>query len=162
MTDPITIVGLVGTVLQLASTVATAVTMIKDMHNAPKEQLQLLSEIQSLQPLIAALQGRITANSSVTSTTKLEDPLSALEEMLKRCNNRLQGDAKFTKRITWSLWNKKEAKEDLDAIERFKTLFNSWLAIDIWYGSCRSLYVRRCSYHAQQGCRPATDQESRW
>ena len=124
MADPIGLVGLVASVLQLVSTFATAVTMIKDLHNAPKEQLQLFSEIQSLQLLITALHGLILANSAVIGITQLKDPLSKLEDTMKQCNKKLQGDGPLT-RVTWTLWNKKEAKEDLDKNECFKTLLNS-------------------------------------
>jgi hypothetical protein len=126
------LIGLVASVLQLVSTFATAVTLSKDLHNAPKEQLQLFSEIQSLQPLIAALQGRIQVNSTSTGMIELQAPLSQLEDTMKRCNKKLQVDGPLTRAVSWTLWNKKEAKEALDKIERFKSLLNSWLTVDIW------------------------------
>ncbi|KAJ6588882.1 ankyrin repeat-containing domain protein [Mycena capillaripes] len=129
------LIGLVASVLQLLDTFATAITLIKDLHNAPKEQLQLLSEIQSLQPLLVALQSRIQANSSTAATSNLQDLLYELGEMMNNCSKKLQAEgrlARVSKPIAWTLWNKKEVQVDLDKIERFKTLLNSWLTVDIW------------------------------
>ncbi|KAJ7017942.1 ankyrin repeat-containing domain protein [Mycena alexandri] len=126
------VVGLVASVLQLVSTFASAVTLIKDLHNAPREHLQLFSEIQSLQLLIAALQSRVNATTFTAGMKKLQDPLLQLEETLNHCNKKLQAGGPLTRAISWTVWNKKEANEDLDKIERFKTLLNSWLTLDIW------------------------------
>jgi hypothetical protein len=137
MAEAMAVIGLVASVLQLVDTVAKAGTFMKDLHNAPKEQKQLLSEITSLQPLLTALQQRLLSSTSAAAT-HIKDPLSAFEDTMKRYNGKLQADgvfSKVSKPISWTLWNKKEAKDDLDQVERFKSLLNTWLTVDIWYGS---------------------------
>ncbi|KAJ7718964.1 ankyrin repeat-containing domain protein [Mycena maculata] len=129
------VIGLVASILQLVDTVARACTLIKDLHNAPKEQGELLSEIKSLQPLLAALQDRLLNHTSGASHPHIEEPLSALEETLTRCSNKLNTGGAFHrvwKPISWTLWNKKEAREDLDQVERFKSLLTTWLTMNIW------------------------------
>ncbi|KAJ7117118.1 ankyrin repeat-containing domain protein [Mycena epipterygia] len=134
MAEAMALIGLVASVLQLVDTVAKAGTFIKDLHKAPKEQQQLLSEITSLQPLLTALQDRLLSNSSA-AVMHIKEPLSAFEDMMKHYTGKLQTSGAFSKvskGISWTLWNKKEAKEDLDQVERFKSLLNTWLTVDIW------------------------------
>ncbi|KAJ7729559.1 hypothetical protein B0H16DRAFT_1469944 [Mycena metata] len=126
------VVGLVACVLQLVSNFAAGVELIKDLHNAPKEQLQLISEIQSLHSLVAALKARLETNDQTTDIGGLHASLSSLEDTLKRCNNKLKVDGPVTRAISWTLWNKKEAKEDLCTIERFKSLLNTWFTAHVW------------------------------
>ncbi|KAJ7117088.1 hypothetical protein C8R44DRAFT_674381 [Mycena epipterygia] len=136
MAEAMALIGLVASVLQLVDTVASAGTFIKDLHNAPKEQQQLLAEITSLQPLLTAFQDRLLNNTSSAAGKHIKDPLAAFEDTMKRCSNKLQTAGAFSrvsKPISWTLWNKKEAKEDLDQVERFKSLLNTWLTVDIWY-----------------------------
>ncbi|KAJ7725117.1 ankyrin repeat-containing domain protein [Mycena olivaceomarginata] len=110
------LVGLVASVVQLVDTFTKGVKLMKDLHNAPKEQPQLFSEIQSLEPFIVALQGPIT-------------PARRGDEAVQR---KIAEKQALHRAISWTLWNKEEAKEDLESIERFRTLLNSWLAVDIW------------------------------
>ncbi|KAJ7117141.1 ankyrin repeat-containing domain protein [Mycena epipterygia] len=134
MAEAMALIGLVASVLQLVDTVAKAGTFIKDLHKAPKEQQQLLSEITSLQPLLTALQDRLLSNSSAAAN-HIKEPLSHFEDTMKRYTGKLQAGGVFSrvsKPISWTLWNKKEAKEDLDQVERFKSLLNTWLTVDIW------------------------------
>jgi hypothetical protein len=132
------LVGLVASVVQLVNTFTKGVKLMKDLHNAPKEQLQLFSEIQSLEPFIVALQGRVQTTGGMMGIKNLQDPLLQLDAVMKRCNKKLEKNRPFTGAISWTLWNKEEAKEDLESIEHFKTLLNSWLAVDIWCGSTAS------------------------
>ncbi|KAJ7107888.1 ankyrin repeat-containing domain protein [Mycena epipterygia] len=129
------VLGLLATILQLVDTVAKAGTFIKDLHNAPKQQQQLLSEITSLQPLLTAFHDRLLNNSSSAAGEHIKDPLSAFEDTMKHCSSKLQEGGAFnrvSKPISWTLWNKKEAKEELDQVERFKSLLSTWLTMDIW------------------------------
>ncbi|KAJ7117101.1 hypothetical protein C8R44DRAFT_879613 [Mycena epipterygia] len=134
MAEAMAVIGLVASVLQHVDTVAKARTFIKDLHNAPKEQMQLLSEMTSLQPLLAALQQRLLSKSSAAAM-HIKNPLSAFEDTMKCYTGKLQTSGAFSKvskGISWTLWNKKEAKEDLDQVERFKSLLHTWLTVNIW------------------------------
>ncbi|KAJ7087123.1 hypothetical protein C8R44DRAFT_861913 [Mycena epipterygia] len=126
------LIGLIASILQLVDTVAKAGTLIKDLHNAPKEQQQLFSEVQSLQPLIVTLQDRLQDNSSFTGIQKLTEPLLKFEDTMKHCTKKLKTADGALGRVSWTLWNKQEAKEDLDKLECFKSLLNTWLTVDIW------------------------------
>ncbi|KAF8140739.1 hypothetical protein K438DRAFT_2030434 [Mycena galopus ATCC 62051] len=130
------VLGLLATILQLVDTAATAGTLIRDLHNAPKEQQRLIVEIGSLKTLITALQDRTQKNSSIAGIQQIKEPLQNLEHTLKQCSKKLQPQGGplsiVSKPLAWSLWNKNEVKEDLDKIERFKTLLNTWLTVDIW------------------------------
>ncbi|KAJ6579266.1 hypothetical protein DFH09DRAFT_1077552 [Mycena vulgaris] len=50
---------------------------------------------------------------------------------------------KGSKSLTWSLWNKQEAKQDLEKIEHFKSLLNMWLTLDI----CRDTSQQQSKSH---------------
>ncbi|KAJ6555662.1 hypothetical protein DFH09DRAFT_1037923 [Mycena vulgaris] len=130
------LIGVLTSILQLIDVVAEAGTLIKDLHNAPKEQRRLFAELQALRPLVVALQDRIRGNRSLAGIQKMEPPLRKLEDTMKHCTKKLKaGNGLFTrvsKPLAWTLWNKQEAKQDLDKIERFKSLLNIWLTMDIW------------------------------
>ncbi|KAJ6555694.1 hypothetical protein DFH09DRAFT_1491941 [Mycena vulgaris] len=66
------LIGLLASVLQLVDVVAGAGKLVKDLHNAPKEQQRLFSEIESLRPLIAALQDRVGHPTSYTARAAAE------------------------------------------------------------------------------------------
>ncbi|KAJ7114782.1 hypothetical protein C8R44DRAFT_224838 [Mycena epipterygia] len=130
------LIGLLTSILQLISTIQTAATLIKDLHNAPKEQQRLFSEIRSLQPLIAGLQDRVRNSREITGIQQIGDPLYDFEHLMKECSRKLQAGngrlSKASKSMAWMMWNKQEAKEDLDKVEHFKSLVNTWLTVDIW------------------------------
>ncbi|KAJ7445419.1 ankyrin repeat-containing domain protein [Mycena latifolia] len=130
------LLGLIASIVQLVDTFSRAVKLVKDVHNAPKEQRQLFAEIQSLQPLVVDLQDRLVKNAGIFGITRLKNPLLELETTMKQCNLKLRaGDgpvAKVWKALIWSISDKKEAKENLEKIERFKSLLNIWLTMDIW------------------------------
>ncbi|KAJ7782604.1 hypothetical protein B0H14DRAFT_2630777 [Mycena olivaceomarginata] len=119
------VLGLIATVIQLVDTAATAGTLIKNLHNAPKEQQRLVAEWD-----------RIQKNPSISGIQEIKEPLQKLEHILKQCSKRLQSGGGplsiVSKPLAWSLWSRNEVKEDLDKIERFKTLLNTWLTVDIW------------------------------
>jgi hypothetical protein len=125
------VVGLVACVLQLVANFSAGVELIKDLYNAPKEQLQLISGIQSLHSLVAALKARLGSNDQTTGIDEVHASLSSL----KRCSNKLKIDGPVTRIISWTLWNMNEAKEDLCTIERFKSLLNTWFTGHVWCGS---------------------------
>jgi hypothetical protein len=76
-------------------------------------------------------------NSASGILHQMDSPLAALKTTMEQFTEKLKpGDARFaklSKRLTWTLWDKKEAKEYLDKLEGFKSLLNSWLLVDIWF-----------------------------
>jgi hypothetical protein len=132
------LVGLVASVLQLVDVVSKTRSYIVDFHDAPQDQQRLLLETQSLEPLIRELNGRIQNNHTAGSTggglQELAEPLIRLKATLVSLTKTLNPDglSKASSRLTWPLWGKEEVGEKLNAIERFKSLLNSWLGIGIW------------------------------
>jgi hypothetical protein len=59
MADPITVIGLVASVLQFVAIARSAIDVGNDTLNAPKEQRTLFLEIQTLEPLLQDLQTRL-------------------------------------------------------------------------------------------------------
>ncbi|KAJ7291120.1 hypothetical protein C8J57DRAFT_1211638 [Mycena rebaudengoi] len=128
------VVGLVVSILQLVDTFAKACLHIKNMRDAPMEHRRLVSEIHNLKPLLKEMQRRMPDGGSV-ATEQLKASLVELEKTVKYLTVRFDsgsGPLKFSKRLTWTLWKKEHAIEDLNQIERFKSLLNSWLGMDIW------------------------------
>ncbi|KAJ7291088.1 hypothetical protein C8J57DRAFT_1704769 [Mycena rebaudengoi] len=131
------VVGLVASILQLVDTFAKACLHIKNMRDAPMEQRRLVSEVHNLKPLLKEMQRRMPDGHSTGSvaTEQLKASLVKLEKTVKYLTVRFDtgsGPLKFSKRLTWTLWSKEYAIEDLDRIERFKSLLNSWLGMDVW------------------------------
>jgi 23S rRNA A1618 N6-methylase RlmF len=131
------ILGVLASILQLVDVVATAVTYFKDLRNAPTEQRKIFAEIQVLKPLLEDLHTRISTDRGagrITFVQHLKEPLAQLERILKHLTDKVdpaQSD-RLTRRVNWTLWDKKQVKVDLDEIERFKTLLNYWLGLNTW------------------------------
>ncbi|KAJ7453089.1 ankyrin repeat-containing domain protein [Mycena latifolia] len=137
MADPIGLVGLVASVLQLVNTVAQIRGYIKDFRDAPEDQRQLLLEIESLESLVVELEERIKSNQATGMTSGLqqfERPLIQLKGTMERLTKKLDstGISKVSHRVVWPLWGKEDIEEGLSTIERFKSLLNAWLGMDIW------------------------------
>ncbi|KAJ7027220.1 hypothetical protein C8F04DRAFT_1294713 [Mycena alexandri] len=132
------IVGLVASVLQLVDTVARARNYIQDFRNAPKEQQQLLLEIQKLEPLLSALDTQIKGSQDPIRTLggvgHLQDVLLQLRAEMEKLTKKLDSYGSISQvsgRLTWPLWGKEDVQHGLDTIERFKSVVELWLAIDI-------------------------------
>jgi hypothetical protein len=139
------VLGILASVLQLVDLVATAGIYVKDLRNAPGEQQKIFAEVQALKPLLGDLHTRISIDRlGATGRTKLmplQEPLAQLEKIMKNLADKVdpaRGD-RLIRRVNWTLWDKKQVKADLDEIERFKTLLNYWLGLNIWYG-----YLTQC------------------
>ncbi|KAJ7143051.1 ankyrin repeat-containing domain protein [Mycena epipterygia] len=131
------IVGLVASILQLVDTVVKTRDYIQDFRNAPKDQKRLLLEIRNVEPLVRELDKRIKNNHVAGLTSGLEEfrePLiqlkGTMEQLVKKLD--LDGIRKVSSRLTWSLWGKDDVQEGLNTMERFKSLLNVWLDMDIW------------------------------
>lgn len=129
------VLGIVASSLQLVDTALKAREYIKDFNDAPEEQRKLFEEIGYLKALLTELQKRITGTPSTNTLTQMAGPLSKLHTVLKDITAKVKPAkgvwSKFVKQLTWSLWNKKEAQEYLDELERFKSLISVWLGIGI-------------------------------
>ncbi|KAJ6554334.1 ankyrin repeat-containing domain protein [Mycena capillaripes] len=127
------IVGLIASILQLVDGVVKARIYVQDFRNAPKDQQQLLQEIKGLDPFIRKLDERIRSSHATALTRNLETPLIQLKEMIERLTKKLslEGIQKSSGRLTWSLWGREDVQDGLNTIERFKSLVNVWLGVDI-------------------------------
>ncbi|KAJ7430746.1 ankyrin repeat-containing domain protein [Mycena latifolia] len=128
--------GVITSAIQLVDAALKAREYLKDFLNAPQDQRQLFSEMDTLKPLLEELQKRVRAHPSRNNFQHMTAPLNQFKatmedfiEKLKPTNGRL---SRFSKQLAWTLWNKKEAKEYLQEFERVKILLNSWLILDIW------------------------------
>ncbi|KAJ7266772.1 ankyrin repeat domain-containing protein [Mycena rebaudengoi] len=133
MADPLSIVL---NILELMSTVNSTIGMLSDVTNAPKEQRSLFMEVGNLEPLLQSFESRLQANPSVHGMLGLKGPLVQFRDTMEHVMTKLQSakkqGLKIPKALSWTLWNKKEAEEDLIKMERFKALLNMWLVLDIW------------------------------
>ncbi|KAJ7440464.1 ankyrin repeat-containing domain protein [Mycena latifolia] len=86
-------------------------------------------ELDDLKPLLTELQNRVTASPSTTALQPMEVPLDRFTTMM----------AKF--KLSWTLWNKKEAKEYLQEFESMKSLLNMWLTVGIWDAGEKQLAI---------------------
>ncbi|KAJ7278151.1 hypothetical protein C8J57DRAFT_1465375 [Mycena rebaudengoi] len=133
MADPLSIVA---SILQLISAAKASIIMVRDIANAPKEQRSLFTEVGNLEPLLKSFEGRLQANPSVHGMLGLKDPLAQFKDTMEHVMAKLRSankpGSRIPKALSWKLWNKKEAEEDLQKLERFKALLNMWLVLDIW------------------------------
>ncbi|KAJ7266737.1 hypothetical protein C8J57DRAFT_376911 [Mycena rebaudengoi] len=133
MADPLSIVA---SILQLISAAKASISMVHDIANAPKEQRSLFAEVGNLEPLLRSFEGRLQANPSVHGMVALKDPLAQFKDTMEHVMAKLRSvnkpGSKIPKALSWTLWNKKDAEEDLVKMERFKALLNMWLVLDIW------------------------------
>ncbi|KAJ7705058.1 hypothetical protein B0H16DRAFT_1482453 [Mycena metata] len=138
MSDPLSIIGLVASILQLVETIVMARNCVKGFNDASRDQKEFLAEVKGLKPLLAGLDTRIKASKSVgvvNGIQQFEEPLVRLNAILNRLTKKLDkggGTANTYSRLAWPLWGKNELQEGLNTIERFKSLLGTWLAIDIW------------------------------
>jgi hypothetical protein len=51
--------------------------------------------------------------------------------------------SRFSRQLTWTLWDRDEAKEYLAEFESVKLLLNTWLTLDIWSAIYRGVAVER-------------------
>ncbi|KAJ7444159.1 hypothetical protein FB451DRAFT_1413275 [Mycena latifolia] len=127
--------GTLASVLQLVDTILKAREYFKDFHEAPKDQRKLFSEMEGLKALLGELDKRVTGNPSSEAFSQIVGPLAALKTMMGHVTEKLGpvgGLLKLTKRLSWTLWSKKEVAGYLEELERIKVLINLWLTMDIW------------------------------
>jgi hypothetical protein len=131
-------IGAVTTIIQLVDTGLKARDYIQDFRHAPREQQKLLLEMDDLRPLLWELHRQITANPGPSRSIiqQMGSPLAAFKSTMEQFTAGLRAGngrfAKFSNRLTWTMWNKKEAIKYLAKFEQFKSLLNGWLLLDIW------------------------------
>ncbi|KAJ7241278.1 ankyrin repeat-containing domain protein [Mycena rebaudengoi] len=133
--DPVTAVGLVASILQLVAAAKSVLDLGRDAANGPKEQRDLLLEVENLASLLEDLKHRVQQpnNQTMNGLQKLEKPLGQIKETMEHINRKLGSAKKVGSRtLIWAFWSKKEVDEDLAKIERFKTVLNAWLILDNW------------------------------
>ncbi|KAJ6496842.1 ankyrin repeat-containing domain protein [Mycena vulgaris] len=127
--------GTVASVIQLVDTALKAREYLKDFRDALKEQQKLFLEMESLRPLLAELLKHVVDNPTSEAFQQISGPLAifktTMEEFTKKLGPR-DARSKFVKKITWTLWSKKEAVTYLEELGRIKDLVNVWLTMDLW------------------------------
>ncbi|KAJ7239839.1 peptidase M24, structural domain-containing protein [Mycena rebaudengoi] len=141
------LLGIVASTLQLVDTASKAVKYVKDFKNAPAEQRKLYTEIDELRPLLAELHKRIATSPSTSIFQNLALPLERLRKPMAELTAKVkQPDdpwSHFSRQLTWTLWDRDEAKEYLAEFESVKLLLNTWLTLDIWSAIYRGVAVER-------------------
>jgi hypothetical protein len=64
---------------------------------------------------------------------QFREPLLQLQRLIADLTPKLKSTGRVLGRLSWPLWGKEDAEKDLGAIERFKSLLNTCLAMDIWF-----------------------------
>ncbi|KAJ7443730.1 ankyrin repeat-containing domain protein [Mycena latifolia] len=130
------VLGTVASAIQLVDTALKAREYVKDFYNAPAEQRKLFTELDDLKPLLTELQKRVTASPLMTALQHMKVPLGRFKLMMDRFTVKFELPdgplSKLSKQLSWTLWNKKEAKEYLQEFESMKSLLNTWLTLGIW------------------------------
>jgi hypothetical protein len=130
------VLGIVASILQLIDTALKGRDYIVGFIHAPQEQQKLLSEMESLRPLLEELQNCIAGNPLSGKIQQMKSPLADFQSTMSQFTEKLlPGNgplSKFSKQLKWTLWSMKEANEYLCKFEQFKSLLNSWLLLDLW------------------------------
>ena len=152
--DPITAVGLVASVAQLAEgagqTFSALFRFFDDVRMAPKRSRELRQELGILCDLLCMLENALTSPSSSRMWSipdSLSSTLSDFQTMLDTMNIRIDNrQTQGIRRLKWPFTND-ENERYLSRIERFKGTFNSLLTIKGVYSPIQNslifLQVRR-------------------
>lgn len=121
--DPLSITASIAAILQLASSVVSYLTSVKD---ASDDRRRLIAELGSITGLLYLL--RDSANNSITALRSLstpDGPLKQLTDSLNELASKLRpasmGPSKAGRSLLWP-FHKSEINSILARIERFKTL----------------------------------------
>jgi hypothetical protein len=139
MADPVTLIGLVASVVQLVQTGAKVCSYLNDVKNASEEQRGLSHEVNCIGYLLEELQKCVLVDLSnpndprVIGMQRLEESLADCKKKMEKLSRELEPSRvkKFWKRLTWT-WHKNEIKDTIITIGRFKSMLSEWLLIDLW------------------------------
>ncbi|KAJ7440455.1 ankyrin repeat domain-containing protein, partial [Mycena latifolia] len=130
------VLGTIASAIQLVDTALKACEYVKDFYNAPTEQRKLFTELDDLQLLLMELQKRVAVSPSTSALQHMAVPLGRFKTLMDKFTVKFKLPdgtlSKLSKQLSWTLWNKKEAKEYLQEFESMKTLLNTWLTLGIW------------------------------
>ncbi|KAJ7440432.1 ankyrin repeat-containing domain protein [Mycena latifolia] len=130
------VLGTIASAIQLVDTALKAREYIKDFYNAPAEQHKLFTELDDVKPLLTELQKRVVVSPSTNVLQHMVAPLGRFKLMMDKFTVKFELPdgplSKLSKQLSWTLWNKKEAKEYLQEFESMKSLLNTWLMLGIW------------------------------
>ncbi|KAJ7444028.1 ankyrin repeat-containing domain protein [Mycena latifolia] len=139
------VLGIVVSAIQLVDTALKAREYIKDFYNAPTEQRKLFTELDDLQLLLRELQMHVPISPSKNVLQHMKVPLDRFEVMMGKFTAKFELPdgplSKISKQLSWTLWNKKEAKEYLQEFESMKSLLNTWLTLGIWDAGEKQLAI---------------------
>ncbi|KAJ7443983.1 hypothetical protein FB451DRAFT_1376537 [Mycena latifolia] len=130
------VLGTVASAIQLVDTALKAREYMKDFYNAPTEQRKLFMELDDLKPLLTEVEKHVAASPSANVLQQMTAPLGRFKTMMDKFTAKFKLPdsrlSKLSKQLSWTLWNKKEAKEYLQEFESMKSLLNTWLTLGIW------------------------------
>ncbi|KAJ7444049.1 ankyrin repeat-containing domain protein [Mycena latifolia] len=110
------VLGTVASAIQLVDTALKAREYVKDFYNAPVEQRKLFTELDDVKPLLIELQKRVVTSPSTNALQHMVAPLDRFKTMMDKFTAKFELPdgplSKLSKQLSWTLWNKKEAKED--------------------------------------------------
>ena len=137
--DPITIAGLVASIVQLISATATVVQYLNDIKDAPKDRARLAREASNLLALLTNLRYRVEEAKStepwftdIRSLGLAGGPLSQFQEAMETLEMKLRpetGLKKLGKALVWTL-DRGDVEQILSKIERLKTFVSLALQND--------------------------------
>ncbi|KAH0534081.1 hypothetical protein FGG08_007315 [Glutinoglossum americanum] len=129
--DPVTVVGLAASIVQLINATTKAIKYLNDVKEAPKDRARLAREATSLLALLIDLRYRVEEAEStdpwfagVCSLGVEGGPLEQFKKAIEELAEKLKpegGMRKFGKALLWTL-DKNEIGNTLSRIERLKTL----------------------------------------
>ncbi|KAJ7586381.1 ankyrin repeat-containing domain protein, partial [Mycena floridula] len=125
-------VGLSSSIISLIQAVKVIVDYLKDVHDAPRDRMDLLESLAGLQMVLESLRARFITNpqqhSSLETTRQLaapNGPFEHLNTLLARLETKLcpalAGRDRLVQRLTWS-FDKSDVKDSLSRLERLKSL----------------------------------------
>lgn len=129
--DPLSVIGLTASLVQLIDSTAKAIGYLNDVKNAPTDRAKLALEATSVLTLLTDLRYRVEGAKSgdewftdMQSLGLKNGPLDQFKEAMDELTRKLnpeRGMKKLSRMLTWTL-DKKEVNNILYKIERLKTL----------------------------------------
>ena len=127
--DPVSVIGLVASIVQLIETTSKVIKYIDEVKDAPRERSSLASEAANLMPLLMTLKQRVETSSStdawfssVRSLGVPGGPLTELRLLMEQLGGKLKArKKKLGGHLLWPS-DQKECLALLAKIERVKSL----------------------------------------
>jgi DNA anti-recombination protein RmuC len=120
MADPL---ATLANILQLVDTALKAKERSQDVHYVSQERRKLLSEMDTLRPLLQELRTRLTASSSSGVLQCIDSPLGEFQVTMEQFTDKQNTQHKAE--------NNKDNHNYLVQLHQFKSLLHSWME-DSW------------------------------